>query len=513
MKLRVKLVGFSTGGKPIAVLNKDDAGELGIRSSDRIVIRYEKFELIAITNISEKLVKKGEIGICEELNHVKLKENTEVEIDVASYPTSLQFIRNRLKGRRLAFEEILAIVKDITNGYLSEIEIASFVTALHDSSLDLDEATSLTLAMVETGKRLQLDKKFIADKHSIGGCAGDKTTLLLVPIIAAAGLTIPKTSSRAITTAGGTADRAECLMPVELDISDMKRIVEKTNGCIIWGGSLHLAPADDIFIQVEYPLSIDPLLLPSIMSKKMGVGATHLVIDIPVGRGTKVKTIGDGNMLAKDFIALGKKVGIVTQCAVTYGEQPIGWAIGPALEAKEALEVLMRKKNVPDVIDKVANIAGMLLEMSGKENGKEFALEILRSGKAEHKLREIIFEQGGNSEVKPEDIKIGGYGTDFVSNNAGVVLWMDNVSLTEIARAAGAPKDKGAGIQLYKKLGDSIKKGEKLFTVYSEKSRKLNRVRKLLEESKPIGTGSRMEMLIHKIKEVPIAKRTFILER
>jgi len=289
--------------------------------------------------------------------------------------------------------------------------------------------------------------------------------------------------------------------------------VDKTNGCIVWGGSLHLAPADDIFIQVEYPLSIDPLLLPSIMSKKMGVGATHLVIDIPVGRGTKVKTIGDGNMLAKDFIELGKRIGITTQCAITYGEQPIGYTIGPALEAREALEILMRKKTIPDVIDKVTNMAGMLLEMSGKENGKEVAFGILKSGKAEEKLREIIYEQGGNAEVKPENITVGSYGTDFVSNNAGCVLWMDNVALLELARAAGAPKDKGAGIQLYKKLGDTVKKGEKIFTMYSEKSRKLNRVRKLLEESRPVGTGSRMNMLIHKVKEIPITKRTFILER
>jgi AMP phosphorylase len=513
MKLKVKLVGFSTGGKPIAVLNKDDAGELGIRSSDRIVIKFGKVELIAITNITNTLIKRGEIGICEELNHIKLRENTEVDVEVASYPSSLQFIRNKLKGRKLSFEEILAIVKDITCGYLSEIEIAAFVTSLHNYSLDLDEAKSLTLAMVETGKRLQLDKKFIVDKHSIGGCAGDKATLLLVPIIAAAGLTIPKTSSRAITSAGGTADRAECLMPVEFEVEEMKRIVEKTNGCIIWGGSLQLAPADDIFIQVEYPLSIDPLLMPSIMSKKMGVGATHLVIDIPVGRGTKVKTIGDGNLLAKDFIELGKKVGITTQCAVTYGEQPIGYSIGPAVEAKEALEILMRRKVVPDVIDKAVNIAGMLFEMVGKENGRELALEILKSGKAERKLREIIFEQGGSAEVKPEDIQIGNYGTDFISSDAGIVLWMDNHSLIEIARAAGAPKDKGAGIQLYKKLGDPVKKGEKLFTVYAEKSRKLNRVRKILEEEKPIGAGSRMDMVIHKIKGAPVAKKAFILER
>ena len=513
MKLRVKLAGFSTGGKSIVVLNKEDAEDLGIRSSGRVVIKSGKNEFTAIVNISTTLIKKGEIGICEELNHMRLKENKEVIVEVATYPDSLQFIKNKLRGRKLAFEEIFGIVEDATNGRLSEIEITSFVTALHNYGLDLDEATSLTLSMVETGKRLDFDKKIIVDKHSIGGCCGDKTTLLLVPIIAAAGLTMPKTSSRAITSAGGTADRAECLMPVEIDIDEMKRVVEKTNGCIVWGGALQLAPADDIFIQVEYPLAIDPLLLPSIMSKKMTVGATHLVIDIPCGRGTKVKTIGDADLLAKDFIELGRKIGIITQCAITHGEQPIGYTIGPGLEAREALGVLMRKKNAPDIIDKVIDIASMLLEMAGKANARELALNILKTGKAEEKLREIIFEQGGDSEIKPEDIPIGDYGTDFICNDNGVVLWMDNNPLVEIARAAGAPKDKGAGIKLYKKVGDPVKKGDKLFTVYSEKPRKLKRVREMLEEVRPIGAGSRMEMTIHKVKELPVTKKAFILER
>jgi len=513
MKLKVKLVGISSGGKPIVILNKDDAEELGVRGLDRVILKYDKSELTAIVNISATLVKKGEIGIYEELDHAKLKKKEEIEVEVARFPSSVQFIRNKLKGRKLTYEEIFEIVKDVTRGNLNEIEISSFVTALHDFGLDLDESTSLTLAMVETGKQLKLDKKIVVDKHSVGGVCGDKTTLLIVPIIAAAGLTIPKTSSRAITSAGGTADRAEILMHVEFEIEEMKRIVEKTNGCIVWGGALHLAPADEIFIQVEYPLSIDPLLLPSIMSKKKAVGATHLVIDVPCGRGTKVKTIGDADLLAKDFIELGRKLGIVTQCAITYGEQPIGYTIGPALEAKEALEVLMRKKIVPDLVDKSVDISAMLLEMGGKQNGRELALDILKSGKAEEKLREIIFEQGGDSEIKPEEISVGDYGMDFVSENNGIVLWTDNNALVEIARAAGAPKDKHAGIQLYKKIGDPVKKGDRLFTVYSEKSRKLERVRKILEETKPIGTGSRMEMLIHKVKELPIHKKAFILER
>jgi len=513
MKLRAKILGLEAGGKPIVVLNKEDAEDLGIQSLARVRLQFGKKELTAIVNTTIKAVPKGSIGVYEEVrNSLDLKESSDVEVDVAKFPSSLQFIRNKLKGRKLTYEEMFEIVKDVVEGNLSEIEIASFVTALHNLGLDLDEAASLTMAMVETGKRLNLNKGLIVDKHSIGGVPGDKTTLLIVPIIAACGLTVPKTSSRAITSACGTADRAEVLMPVDLGIDEMKTVVNKTNGCIVWGGSLHLAPADDVFVQAEYPLSIDPLLLPSIMSKKKAVGANYVVIDIPCGRGTKVKTIGDANLLARDFIELGRKLDMKVQCAITYGEQPLGYAIGPALEAKEALEILMRKKVVPDLIDKTTHIANMLLEMTGKD-GQKIALEVIKSGKAEEKFREIIFEQGGDNEVKPEDILIGEYGVDFTAEESGYVLWINNAGLTEVARAAGSPKDKGAGVLLHKKVGEKVKKGGKLFTIYAEKMRKLERVRRVLEEEKIIGVGERMEMLIEEVKELPVHKKTFILER
>jgi len=514
MRFRVKLLGLDAAGKPIVVMNKDDVEDLGIRSLSRVVIKADKKQITGIVNVTTKIVNRGIVGVSEEVRNVlKLKENAEIDIDVAKYPSSLQFIKNKLNGRKLTYEEILQIVKDTVEGNLSEMEIASFVAALDTRGLDIDEAASMSLAMVETGKRLNLDKKMIVDKHSIGGVPGDKTTLLIVPIVAAAGLTIPKTSSRAITGAAGTADRAEVLMPVSVDTDEMKGIIEKTNGCIVWGGALHLAPADDIFIQAEYPLSIDPLLLPSIMGKKKAVGANFVAIDIPTGRGTKVKTIGDANLLAKDFIELGKKLEIKVECAITDGEQPIGYTIGPALEAREALDVIMRKRNIPDLVDKAAHIAGILIEMTGKKDGYPLALEILRSGKAEDKLREIIMMQGGDMEIKPDEIEIGKYGLDIAADKNGVVLWTNNTAIIDVARAAGAPKDKGAGILLYKKLNDAVSKGDRLMTIYAEKTRKLERVKKVLDEESIIGVGSRREMLIQQVKEIPVHKKSFILER
>jgi len=513
MQLKARILKIDAGGKNIVILNKEDSEELGIKSLARVKLSFGNRRITAIVNVSEKIVKKGWIGIYDEVKKcLKVKNNDVIRIEVAKYPTSLQFIKKKLKGGKLDYFEMKEIVKDIVEGNLTEIEIASFVTSLYEQGLDLEETVNLTLSMVETGKTLDLEKK-VVDKHSIGGVPGDKTTLLLVPIVAAANLTIPKTSSRAITNAAGTADRTECLMPVDLHIDEMKKVVEKTNGCIVWGGKLDLAPADDVFVQIEYPLGIDPLLLPSIMSKKKAVNANYLVVDIPCGRGTKVKTIGDASLLARDFIELGKKLLIKVNCAITYGEQPLGYAIGPALEAREALEILMRKRNVVDVIEKATSLSSILFKMVGMRNGNEIAMKILKSGKAEKKIREIIKAQGGNEKILPKDIEIGNYRIDVKAENSGYVLWIDNSILINIARAAGAPKDKGAGILLYKKIGDRVRKNEKIFTVFAEKQRKLSRVDKILSEANPFGIGDRMKILIDIIKEKPIHEKTFILER
>ncbi len=514
MNLKVKFLGLEAGGKSVVVLNKEDAEDLGISSLGRVRVRFNGRELTAIVNTTTKLISRGVIGVYEEIrNTLNLREGVDAEVEITPFPTSLYSIRNKLRGRKLTYDEILEIVRDVVEGNLSEIEIASFVTALHTFGLDLDEATNLSLAMVETGNKLKLDRPLIVDKHSIGGVPGDKTTLLIVPIIAACGLTIPKSSSRAITSAAGTADRAEALMPVGLDIEEMQEAVEKTNGCIVWGGSLYLAPADDVFVRVEHPLSIDPLLLPSIMSKKKAVGANLLVVDIPTGRGTKVKTIGEADLLAKDFIELGRRLSISVQCAVTYGEQPVGYAIGPSLEAREALNVLMGQAHILDLMDKAAVIAGILLEMGGIGNGKELASEALKSGRAEKKMREIIAAQGGKPEIKPQDIVVGDQQFTIRSNKAGYLLWIDNTSIVEIARLAGAPKDRGGGILLHKKIGEKVDKNEPLFTIYAEKNIKLQRALDELEKIDVMGVGDRMEMLIHEVKERPVTKKAFMLER
>lgn len=512
MLLKVKILHIDSGGKPIVFLNDKDADELNVTASERVTIQVKK-KTTAIVNTSVT-IQRGYIGVNEEVRKILfLKQNSKVNVEIAPFPKSLQFIRNKLSGKKLLYPEIREIVQDIVDGNLNENEISSFVTALHIDKIDLDEATSLSSSMVKTGKTLNIDKKIVVDKHSIGGVPGDKTTLLLVPIIASEGLTIPKTSSRAITSAAGTADRAEVLMPVEFTAKKMMKILKKSNGCIVWGGAVELAPADEIFVKTEFSLHIDPLLLPSIMSKKKAVGATHLVVDIPTGRGAKMKTAGEADLLARDIIELGRRLGIHTHCILTFGEQPIGYSIGPALEAKEALEVLMNKKQVPDLLNKVCNIAGGMFELLGRKNGYLLAKKILESGKAEKKMREIIKSQGGKSSIKPEDISVGKHLMRIRTEKSGQVMWIENRIIVDIARAAGAPKDKGAGIVFNKKLGEHVQKGDLLLTIYAEKPYKLDRVKYILSYQSPIGIGNRSDMLIHKITESPVVERTFVIDR
>jgi AMP phosphorylase len=514
MKLIANFIGLQTG-RNIAILNQKDAEELGVSEGGRIRIEAKNKSIVAIVNISRTL-KKGKVILSDEIKKsVKIKSNEEVDVELALQPEAVKAIRAKLDGKELSYEEFFSIVKSAVNNELSEIELTSFVVGLHERGLSFEEAAMLSTAMVNVGERLELNKKRIFDKHSIGGVPGDKTTMLVVPIVASAGLTIPKTSSRAITSAAGTADRVEVIMPVNLSIEEMKEVVEKTNGCMVWGGALHLSPADDIFIQIEKPLGIDPLLFPSILSKKKAVGATDLVIDIPVGESVKIGNVEEGFRLSQKFIKLGKLLGIKIKTALTSGIQPIGSTIGPALEAKEVLEVIEGKKNSLDLIDKATSIAGILLEMAGKARngeGKELARKLLTT-KAEKKLREIIEAQGGNPRIKSEDIKIGEKSFDYFAEKSGMILWFDNYDLAQIARIAGAPKDKGAGILLYKKLGDNVKAGEKLLTVFAERSTKLQEAEKYAKESNFVRIGSYNEVLYKKVEEVSKKREKFMIVR
>ncbi|MGD8545342.1 MAG: AMP phosphorylase [Candidatus Bathyarchaeota archaeon] len=508
MELRARLLDIHAGGKRIAILDNEIASIVGVHSSDRVKITYENEDLIAIVNVAQDFSSKH-IGLYQEISkELSVSEGEILEVKPAERPEALEYIQAKINGERLREDHIQKIIEDVVEGRFSDIELASLVTSLHINGLSMNENEALSKSMVDTGSTILLKRRPILDKHSIGGVPGDKTTIMVVPIIAAAGFFIPKTSSRAVTSPAGTADVVESLCPVDLSADEIKEIVEKTCGCMVWGGALELAPADDIFIQIEYPLAIDPLLLPSIMSKKKAVSATHLIIDIPTGRGAKVKTIGQAYTLAHDFVDLGNRLEMTVQCAITFGEQPIGYAVGPALEAREALYSLMGI-GPADLREKALDIAGILLEMTNTKNGKRMARDILKSGKAEKKLREIIEAQGGNPEVQPEEIEVGDQIAEIRADKDGRVLWVNNKRIAQFAKQAGAPREKGAGVLLKTKLGHYVKKGNTLFEIYAERNSRLQSAIELAEKFEAIGLSKKPEerMLVGRVPPPIIYKK------
>jgi AMP phosphorylase len=356
----------------------------------------------------------------------------------------------------------------------------------------MDEIEMLCKAIANSGEILDFPITCY-DKHSLGGVPGNKVTLLIVPIIASAGLLIPKTSSRAITSPSGTADTMEALgCNVSFSSDEIKQIVGKTNGCIVWGGALNLAPADDILIKdVENPLGLNPrsMMMASIMAKKIALGIDFMVLDIPTGKGCKVTTMEDATALSRAFGELGHRVGIHVECGITFGSLPVGHTIGPSLEAKEALNALINPKSAStSLIEKSTALAGMLLEMSGKAvrgQGQIMAKEILNSGKAYDKMKQIIEAQGGNPQMKPEEIEIGKYMIELKAPTPGWPADIDNKAVTQIAQAAGAPTDKGAGIHFIVKK-ESVKAGDVIMRIYSNSSQKIERVESLLPKLKPV---------------------------
>lgn len=481
MKLKAKTLKLTAGGKFISIINEEDAKELGINPLERIVISKGRKKVTTIINTTTKIIKPGEIAVYDEAREfLRLKSGESVNAEPREELLSKKYIRKKIDGNELNYKELREIVDDVIQRNLNDLELASFITSLHIHGLTFNESIAMTKAMIDTSEKIKFPGT-VVDKHSLGGVPGDKTSLLLVPIVAACGLTIPKTSSRSITSPAGTADRMEVIAPVDLDIDNVKRVVRRCKGCLVWGGAVDLAPADDLFIQIEHPLDLDPLLLPSVMSKKKVVGSKYAVIDIPTGSGAKVKTKEQAKKLARSFIDLGKKFCIKVDCAITRGDRPLGYALGPALEAREALEIIMNKREIPDVIDKVASVSGMILKMVGKGN-KETALKALKSGKAEKKLRQIISAQGGNPKVRPEHITYAKNKFTVKSKHSGIISAIKNRALVDICWVAGAPKDKKAGILLNKKIGDTVKKNDILFTIFSEKRHKLNKAKKIVTD-------------------------------
>lgn len=387
---------------------------------------------------------------------------------------ALEAIKKKLRGRPLQYNEIYSLMDEIAHDRLGDVLTAYFVAAGFKDGFSGEELYFLTKAMVETGTQLKFPG-IVADKHSIGGIAGTRATMILVPIIAAAGFTIPKTSSRAITSPAGTADVMEVFCKVTFTPEHIKQIIRKTNGCIVWGGHLGIAPADDVIIRVEEPLSFESFdkIIVSIMAKKIAVSTNHLIIDIPIGRTMKIKYQKDAEKVKTKFEQIAKKFGIEIVVDINHTDQPAGNGIGPYLEAIDVLKVLEQKDSRPMELEKRSlRLAGALLDMCYKtkrikKNGAEEAKELLTSGKALYKFKEIIAAQYGNPNVSSDTMKHTAHKKVISAAKSGKISGIQNYNLNSIAKLLGAPEDKMAGIELLKRKGDAVSKNEPYIALYS----------------------------------------------
>jgi len=471
--LRIRRLGIDTYQEPVVYMRSDCAvcRSEGFASQSRVRVATSSTAIVATLNVvAGDLVKDGEIGLSEiAWRRLEAQDGALAMISHPEPIESFRHVRAKLYGERLAPEQFRGIVEDIAVNRYTDVQLSAFISACTLARLDLDEIVSLTQAMVDAGERLSWSYPRILDKHCVGGLPGNRTTPIVVAIAAACGVTIPKTSSRAITSPAGTADAMETLAPVDLDLAAMRRVVEQEGGCIVWGGAVDLSPADDVLIRVERALDVDSdaQLIASVLSKKLAAGATHVVIDMPVGETAKVRSRAAADALSAKLCDVGARLGLEVAVEVTDGREPVGRGIGPALEARDVLAVLERDQRAPpDLRDRATRLAGRLLEIAGVSapgRGQAKAIEVIDTGEAWRKFAAICRAQGGLREPP-----FASHQKLISAPRDGEVVRIDNRRLARVAKLAGAPSAPAAGVELAVRLGQSVATGDRLYTVHAE---------------------------------------------
>ncbi|MEO3429587.1 thymidine phosphorylase family protein [Pelagibius sp. CAU 1746] len=471
--LRARRLGIDSQYEAIVYMRKDChvCRAEGFAAHTRIRLTNGKRSIIAtLHQVIGGLLAHDEAGLSESAWHrLGLSDGATIAVSHPDPLESLSKVRGKVYGRELDGAALNDIITDVVGGRYSDIHLSSFITACSARPLDLAEMIALTRAMTEAGDKLTWPQRPVVDKHCVGGLPGNRTTPIVVALAAACGLTMPKTSSRAITSPAGTADAMETLAPVDLDIPAMRRVVEREGGCVIWGGAVRLSPADDTLIRVERALELDSegQLVASVLSKKIAAGSTHLVLDVPTGPTAKVRSAADASRLSQSLSAVAHDFGLEARILITDGRQPVGRGIGPALEARDVLAVLQGQADAPgDLREKSLALAGVLLEVGGaaaQGAGAEMAQSTLESGAAWAKFQRICEAQGGMRE--PPRAR---HRQPVGAARSGRVLSIDNRRLAKVAKLAGAPDAKAAGVELHVRLGSEVEPGSPLYTVHAE---------------------------------------------
>ncbi len=468
--LRLARMAIDTWREPVAYLNRgcSACAAEALLGPHKIEVTGGGRAVICVVNLVDDagVVSPDAVALSPHaFDSLGLAEGAPVSVRRAPEPASRPALRAKVGGRRLSAAEIDAVVDDLVAGRYAGRETAGFLVAA-SGALDDDEVIAFARARAARSSRLRWPRGIVVDKHSMGGIPGTRVTMIVVPIVVAHGLTIPKSASRAITSPAGTADAMEVLARVDLDAGEVRRVVEAVGGCIVWNGRLSHSPIDDVMNAVTRPLGIesDRLSVASILSKKMALGVTHVVFDIPVGPTAKVGTRAEASELARLFAVTAAGLGIEARCEITDGSEPIGRGVGPALEARDAMAVLAGDAGAPvDLRDKALMLAAGVLAFAGVADPLRRARTLLRSGAAAQAMERLIDAQGRVADPPGP----GPLVRDIAAPRSGVVSAIDCYRIAGIARRAGAPMEKSAGIDLFRKCGDAVEAGEALYRIHA----------------------------------------------
>ncbi len=403
---------------------------------------------------------------------------------------ALDVIIKKRDGGELTAEEIQFFIEGYTQGDIPDYQAAAWCMAILLRGMTHREASDLTLAMADSGETLDLHSiaPFVVDKHSTGG-VGDKTTLVVAPMVASQGLPVGKMSGRGLSFSGGTLDKLESIPGFSITLSReqfMRQLAE--HGIVVAGQSADLAPADGKLYalrDVTGTVESMPLIASSIMSKKIAAGADAIVLDVKVGKGAFMKTEAEAEDLAEIMVAIGRGVGRKVAAVISDMNQPLGHAVGNALEVREAIETLHGGGPL-DFREHCLTVAGLMLLLADKtsslDDARAILIRSLDDGSAWRKFVEWIRAQGGDQAVleTPALLPRASLAEDLLSPDTGTITEIDALQVGQTAvllgggrEKKGDPIDYAVGIVLHKKVGDRVEKGEPLLTIHANDHNRL----------------------------------------
>ena len=427
----------------------------------------------------------------------------------------VDIIEKKRDGQTLTKEEIEFFIEGYTNGDIPDYQASSLAMAIFFQDMNEEERAALTMAMVNSGDVIDLSKinGIKVDKHSTGG-VGDTTTLVLAPLVAAVGVPVAKMSGRGLGHTGGTIDKLESIdgFHVEISEADFIKLVNEDQVAVI-GQTGNLTPADKKLYalrDVTGTVNSIPLIASSIMSKKIAAGADAIVLDVKTGNGAFMKTLEDAEALAHAMVSIGNNVGRNTMAIISDMSQPLGRAVGNALELKEAIDTL-NGQGPEDLTELVLTLGSQMVVLAERANTLEEARQLLNeaieNGSALDKFKTFLENQGGDASVvnSPELLPTAEYQIDYKAKSSGVVseLIANELGVASMMLGAGRQTkeddiDLSVGIVLNKKVGDNVNVGESLLTIHSNREN-VDDVIKKLDESIEIKAQAKTPTLIHKI--------------